>query len=596
MARPITTRRPSGQRINGSAAPAMALATPTTPWLRNAVLTVATGIAALAAGQLSGHLTAGWAALIASVPLAVLIGAQGKRKQLRRQLADRLLQAVAPQLGLRSLDRRAVNLTRWSRGWPGTPTQLVLRYAPGLDDVDPQWQHDILTTTSRLLLERYRIDVITHQRCWLRLQLADPVKEEDSAPAVQVRAERTISELIGPTAAITRTEFVDGELVLIEGHHQAGAKLAASGYRARIERVLSTMLPGRWRAHWDMENDGFRFELRPSFPASIWLPVSTNPDGHDVLASYDSLAIPYGVDEDGEVMVWRPAIDPNLMLVGAPGVGKSLATSTPIPTPSGWTSMGELADGDVVFDDRGRPCTVVTAHPVRHDRPCYRVAFSDGSTVLVDGEHLWSTSTIAERTSRRRWEARRHEDQRPTRMSTEQLAVVRTAVEHCAPDDLISVPEAACLAGIRPSAPVLRQLRRQLPVAGQRLRPMHDFSYAEQVVESVQTVNAYPRRPLLEQIAAAVAAGRGSLPPQRAQHLLQLASVDNNDLISTSQLKQLLDPGLPRPAAPGPPHHRPGHEAAGDRPRAHPRPRPASTATRPVGRALSQASTARGPV
>ena len=345
MARPITTRRPSGQRINGSAAPAMVLATPTTPWLRNAVLTVAAGIAALAAGQLTGHLAAGWAALIASLPIAVLIGALGKRKQLRRQLADRLLQAVAPQLGLRSLDRRAVNASRWSRGWPGVPTQIVLRYAPGLDDVDPQWQHDILTTASRLLLERYRVDVVHHQRCWMRLQLAGPVEKEDSAPAVQVRAERTISELIGPTASITRTEFVDGELVLIEGHHQAGAKLAASGYRARIERVLSTMLPGRWRAHWDMENDGFRFELRPSFPASIWLPVTTRPDAEAVLETYDSLAIPYGVDEDGDVMVWRPAVDPNLMLVGSPGTGKTVTAHTLLTQVTGYGWPVWVVDG-----------------------------------------------------------------------------------------------------------------------------------------------------------------------------------------------------------------------------------------------------------
>ncbi|SDY85967.1 FtsK/SpoIIIE family protein [Modestobacter sp. DSM 44400] len=345
MARPITTRRPSSRRIDGPAAPAMQMATPTTPWLRNAVLCVATGIAAMAAGQLLGHLAAGRTALIASVPIAVAVGAHGKRKQLRRQLADRLLQAMAPQLGLRTLDRRAVTPTRWGWGWPGIPTQIVARYAPGLDDRDPQWQSDVLTAVTRLMLERYEIDLIDHQRCRLRLRLAGPVAEELSAPAVQVRAERTISELIGPTATIDRTEFVDGELVLIEGRHQAGAKLAAPGYRARIERILSTMLPGRWRAHWDMENDGFRFELRPSFPSSIWLPVTVRPDADAVLETYDSLAIPYGVDEDGEAMVWRPAVDPNLMLVGSPGTGKTAAAHTILTQVTGYGWPVWVVDG-----------------------------------------------------------------------------------------------------------------------------------------------------------------------------------------------------------------------------------------------------------
>jgi hypothetical protein len=60
--------------------------------------------------------------------------------------------------------------------------------------------------------------------------------------------------------------------------------------------------------------------------------------------------------------------------------------------------MGELQKGDTIYDDNGQPCRVVTAWPVQHGRPCYEVAFSDGSTIVADADHLWQVET---RTSRK---------------------------------------------------------------------------------------------------------------------------------------------------------------------------------------------------
>jgi len=56
------------------------------------------------------------------------------------------------------------------------------------------------------------------------------------------------------------------------------------------------------------------------------------------LASYDDVEIAYGVDEDDDVMVWRPAVDPNVMLVGAPGTGKTVTAHTFLvqATRQGW--------------------------------------------------------------------------------------------------------------------------------------------------------------------------------------------------------------------------------------------------------------------
>ena len=87
-----------------------------------------------------------------------------------------------------------------------------------------------------------------------------------------------------------------------------------------------------------------------------------------------------------------------LVVVAArPGIGKALALDTPLPTPSGWTTMGEVQVGDQLLDADGHPTTVVAATEVLHGRPCYRVRFSDGSTVVADAQHQWLTSTRAER-------------------------------------------------------------------------------------------------------------------------------------------------------------------------------------------------------
>ncbi len=72
-------------------------------------------------------------------------------------------------------------------------------------------------------------------------------------------------------------------------------------------------------------------------------------------------------------------------------MGKALALDTPLPTPTGWTTMGEVQVGDTVFDEQGNPCKVTYATGVQLDRECYEVEFSDGNKIVADAEHLWFT-------------------------------------------------------------------------------------------------------------------------------------------------------------------------------------------------------------
>jgi deoxycytidine triphosphate deaminase len=73
--------------------------------------------------------------------------------------------------------------------------------------------------------------------------------------------------------------------------------------------------------------------------------------------------------------------------------GKALAVDTPVPTPTGWTTMGEVEVGDEVFGLDGRPVRVVAATEVMLGRPCYDVRFSDGEVITADAAHLWRTTT-----------------------------------------------------------------------------------------------------------------------------------------------------------------------------------------------------------
>jgi len=92
-------------------------------------------------------------------------------------------------------------------------------------------------------------------------------------------------------------------------------------------------------------------------------------------------------------------LHPGQMIVVAarPAIGKALALDTPLPTPTGWTTMGDVQVGDQLVAADGTPTTVVAATDVMVDRPCYRVTFDDGTTIVADAQHQWATRTRADR-------------------------------------------------------------------------------------------------------------------------------------------------------------------------------------------------------
>jgi snf2/rad54 helicase (fragment) len=81
------------------------------------------------------------------------------------------------------------------------------------------------------------------------------------------------------------------------------------------------------------------------------------------------------------------------MFVGGSGSGKALPNNTMIPTPMvdglGYIKMGDIAVGDIVFGDDGRPTEVIGVYP-QGKKKCYKMYFHDGRTAISSEDHLWN--------------------------------------------------------------------------------------------------------------------------------------------------------------------------------------------------------------
>ena len=83
--------------------------------------------------------------------------------------------------------------------------------------------------------------------------------------------------------------------------------------------------------------------------------------------------------------------------------GKQLALDTPIPTPQGFTAMGDLAVGDTVFDETGKPCHVVAKSEVDDTEQAYRLTFRDGGSIVAGERHLWDCESITGKPTKVQW-------------------------------------------------------------------------------------------------------------------------------------------------------------------------------------------------
>jgi len=82
---------------------------------------------------------------------------------------------------------------------------------------------------------------------------------------------------------------------------------------------------------------------------------------------------------------------------GSAGGSKMLALDTQVPTPEGWTTIGEIQDGDVIFSELGKPIQVLKTHPIDPSPVSYRLKFDDGTEIDACADHRWVTWTKSDR-------------------------------------------------------------------------------------------------------------------------------------------------------------------------------------------------------
>jgi replicative DNA helicase len=87
-----------------------------------------------------------------------------------------------------------------------------------------------------------------------------------------------------------------------------------------------------------------------------------------------------------------------VILAARPSMGKAQPLDAPVLTPSGFVPMGRIHAGSSVIGADGKSHRILGVFP-QGNKPVFRVRFSDGASVECCDEHLWQTTTAAERSA-----------------------------------------------------------------------------------------------------------------------------------------------------------------------------------------------------
>lgn len=464
-----------------------------------------------------------------------------RRRRLRAEQVDLLVARLGrampadwrPKTGLRI------------RKWRGTvPTRLRVQLSPNCPAADPEWQMEV-TTALRSALgpiapirwpqpgKRGRREIEVYAR---------PPKPRGDIPsgrgaeldpaAVEERLVKTLSGLVPRPVPQVRRDA--GGQLLIQVSYGETTRDQSMQWRARVVDQISARLGQSFRATWDRQQRVFTLTPVPELPASLdWREQvrrlrELNP-GQYVAG--------YGTDEDGNIVAYEPGDrEPHAMHTGKPGSGKAYDTSTPIPTPTGWTTMGDLKVGDEIFDEAGEPTTVTGVYDQPPDRDCYEVVFTDGSILVADAEHLWWTEDRAARRSQRIAEVNEPHRLRQPRLAPAATAALRVHAAAAGLEETVTIPEAARLAGVDQTRPLLRQVAKTVRALPEPRAERYTYVYPEQTVSQVQTVRLYPAPEVYSALADRARSGRRhpKLEPHAAA-LRQLAADCAPDAVVTAR-------------------------------------------------------------
>lgn len=97
-------------------------------------------------------------------------------------------------------------------------------------------------------------------------------------------------------------------------------------------------------------------------------------------------------DENGKA-IGKVKYDPWVQ-IAAVSQDQPLALDTEVPTPAGWTTVGDLTVGDYVYGSDGEAHRVERETEVLEGLDCYKVRFDDGTEVVASASHGWTTERL----------------------------------------------------------------------------------------------------------------------------------------------------------------------------------------------------------
>lgn len=141
-----------------------------------------------------------------------------------------------------------------------------------------------------------------------------------------------------------------------------------------MQRLTDSELKGK--------TDEFKLRLKNGETVDQIMPDAYAAVGE---AAYRSIGLrPYKVQIMGAI-----ALNEGKIAEMKTGEGKSVSLCTPMPTPDGWKTAGDIKVGDMLFDRHGKPTKVTGVYP-QGKKQIYEVHLADGRVVDAADEHLWS--------------------------------------------------------------------------------------------------------------------------------------------------------------------------------------------------------------
>lgn len=70
---------------------------------------------------------------------------------------------------------------------------------------------------------------------------------------------------------------------------------------------------------------------------------------------------------------------------------KGLPLDTEILTNRGWSTIGKVQEGDIIYDKNGEETKILHKSEI-HTNPCYKITFDNGDSIVADCDHRWEIS------------------------------------------------------------------------------------------------------------------------------------------------------------------------------------------------------------